>query len=158
MLNNIGTIILFLIILAILVLIHELGHFLAAKKFGVRVDEFGLGFPPKMYSKKFGETEYSLNWIPLGGFVRIFGENPDAPAARADIKPGDIIVNIQSPIHGGVIDYSPVTVESFKNVINMSAGNLLNLVIKRGGSETTIERKVVAKQGIIADKYAIGVA
>lgn len=71
------TIILFLIILAVLILSHELGHFLAAKKFGIRVDEFGLGFPPKAVGFKRGETEYTLNWIPFGGFVKIFGETPD---------------------------------------------------------------------------------
>lgn len=69
--------IIFLIVLAILVLVHECGHFLFAKRFGIRVDEFGLGFPPKIWGKKVGETEYTLNWIPFGGFVRIFGENPD---------------------------------------------------------------------------------
>lgn len=71
------SIIIFFIVLAILVLVHEFGHFLFAKKFGIRVDEFGLGFPPKIWGKKYGETEYTLNWIPFGGFVRIFGENPD---------------------------------------------------------------------------------
>lgn len=69
--------IIFFIVLAVLVLVHEFGHFLFAKKFGIRVDEFGLGFPPKIWGKKFGETEYTINWIPFGGFVRIFGENPD---------------------------------------------------------------------------------
>lgn len=69
--------IIFIIILAVLVLVHECGHFLFAKRFGIRVDEFGLGFPPKIWGKKMGETEYTLNWIPFGGFVRIFGENPD---------------------------------------------------------------------------------
>lgn len=71
------TIIIFIIVLAILILVHEFGHFLFAKKTGMRVDEFGLGFPPKIFSKKFGETEYSLNIIPFGGFVRIFGEKID---------------------------------------------------------------------------------
>lgn len=70
-------IIIFFIILAVLVLIHEFGHFYAAKKSGVRVDEFGLGFPPKLWSKAWNGTEYSLNAIPFGGFVKIFGENPD---------------------------------------------------------------------------------
>jgi regulator of sigma E protease len=70
-------IILFIIILAVLVLIHEFGHFIVAKKFGIRVDEFGIGFPPKLYGKKIGETEYTLNALPLGGFVKIFGENPE---------------------------------------------------------------------------------
>lgn len=71
------SIIIFLIVLAALVFVHELGHFIAAKKSGIRVDEFGIGFPPKLISKKIGETVYSLNLIPFGGFVKIFGENPD---------------------------------------------------------------------------------
>ncbi len=60
-----------------LVLVHECGHFLTAKKFRIRVDEFGFGFPPKLFGKKYGETEYTFNLLPLGGFVKIFGENPD---------------------------------------------------------------------------------
>jgi len=71
------TIILFIIILAILILVHEFGHFIVAKKTGMRVDEFGLGFPPRLFAFKKGETEYSINAIPLGGFVKIFGEDPD---------------------------------------------------------------------------------
>lgn len=69
------SIVLFFIILAALVLVHELGHFWAAKKSGVRVDEFGLGFPPRLWGKRKGETLYSVNAIPFGGFVKIFGEN-----------------------------------------------------------------------------------
>ena len=61
----------------ILILVHQFGHFIVAKNRGVRVDEFGLGFPPKIFGKKYGETEYTLNLIPFGGFVKIFGENPD---------------------------------------------------------------------------------
>jgi regulator of sigma E protease len=62
----------------VLVLFHEFGHFITAKKFGIRVDEFGFGFPPKLFGKKYGETEYTFNALPFGGFVKIFGENPDA--------------------------------------------------------------------------------
>src|ERR1035437_1623473 len=69
------SIIIFIIILLVLVLVHEFGHFLTAKKFGIRVDEFGFGFPPKLFSWKYGETEYSFNALPLGGFVKIFGED-----------------------------------------------------------------------------------
>ncbi|OHA44413.1 MAG: RIP metalloprotease RseP [Candidatus Taylorbacteria bacterium RIFCSPLOWO2_12_FULL_47_20] len=69
------TIILFIIVLAILVFVHELGHFLVAKRSGVRVDEFGIGFPPRLFGFKKGETLYSINLIPFGGFVKIFGEN-----------------------------------------------------------------------------------
>ena len=68
-------IIIFIIILLVLVLVHEFGHFFVAKRFGIRVDEFGFGFPPKLFSFKKGETEYSFNLLPIGGFVKIFGEN-----------------------------------------------------------------------------------
>ncbi|HVT74986.1 MAG TPA: site-2 protease family protein [Candidatus Paceibacterota bacterium] len=82
-------IITFFIILAVLVLIHEFGHFYAAKRAGVRVDEFGLGFPPRIWGFKKGETLYSINWIPFGGFVKIFGENyeesVDAAASGASV-------------------------------------------------------------------------
>ncbi|MFA5841340.1 MAG: RIP metalloprotease RseP [Candidatus Paceibacterota bacterium] len=61
----------------VLVLVHEFGHFFTAKKFGIRVDEFGFGFPPKLFGVKKGETEYTFNLLPIGGFVKIFGENPD---------------------------------------------------------------------------------
>ena len=70
-------ILIFFLILVILVLVHEFGHFFSAKKFGIRVDEFGFGFPPKLFGVKKGETEYTFNLLPLGGFVKIFGENPD---------------------------------------------------------------------------------
>lgn len=71
------TIILFVVVLAVLILSHEFGHFIVAKKSGVRVDEFGLGFPPRLWGWRRGETTYTLNLLPLGGFVKIFGENPD---------------------------------------------------------------------------------
>lgn len=71
------TAILFIIVLAVLIFVHELGHFLAAKLFGIRVDAFKIGFGPKIFAWKRGETEYGLNLIPFGGYVKIFGENPD---------------------------------------------------------------------------------
>lgn len=66
--------ILILLGLSFLVLIHEAGHFFAAKRAGLLVEEFGFGFPPRIASKKIGETVYSLNWLPFGGFVRVHGE------------------------------------------------------------------------------------
>ncbi len=56
---------------------HEFGHFIVAKKSGIRVDEFSFGFPPKLFGKKIGETTYNFNALPLGGYVKIHGENPD---------------------------------------------------------------------------------
>jgi len=68
------TIIIFILILGLLILSHEFGHFISAKKAGMKVEEFGIGFPPRLFSFKKGETLYSINLIPLGGFVKIFGE------------------------------------------------------------------------------------
>ena len=68
------TIVAFLCVLVVLILAHELGHFITAKAFRVRVEEFGLGFPPRLLSIKRGETIYSLNAIPLGGFTKMAGE------------------------------------------------------------------------------------
>jgi regulator of sigma E protease len=79
------TALLVIVILVVLIVVHELGHFIVAKIFRVRVDEFGLGYPPRAYSLgKIGDTEYTLNWIPFGGFVRLFGEEgTPVGAARA---------------------------------------------------------------------------
>ncbi len=68
-------IIVFIITLLVLVVIHEFGHFFAAKKFDIKVLEFGFGIPPRAWGKKIGETIWSLNWLPLGGFVRLLGED-----------------------------------------------------------------------------------
>lgn len=68
------SLLIFIIILAVLILIHEFGHFIVAKKQGVMVEEFGFGLPPRLFSIKKGETLYSINLIPLGGFVKLYGE------------------------------------------------------------------------------------
>ncbi|MFH1188511.1 MAG: site-2 protease family protein [bacterium] len=73
----VATVILVIIFLIILIVGHEFGHFIIAKLFGMRVDEFGIGFPPKIFGGKIGETEYSINALPFGGFVKIHGENGD---------------------------------------------------------------------------------
>ncbi|MSQ28901.1 MAG: RIP metalloprotease [Dehalococcoidia bacterium] len=75
---------LFSVILVTLVVAHEAAHFVTAKLFGVRVLEFGVGFPPRVWAKQYGETEYSVNWLPLGGFVRLLGEeDPTDPRSLA---------------------------------------------------------------------------
>jgi len=68
------TLIIAILSIVILMIIHEYGHFVIAKKFGVKVEEFGIGYPPRIFGKKFGETLYSVNLIPLGAFVKIYGE------------------------------------------------------------------------------------
>jgi regulator of sigma E protease len=77
-----GTVAAFIGILVVLVLVHELGHFLVAKRAGITVEEFGIGFPPRIASVMWRGTRYSVNWIPLGGFVRMLGEDGDVEVKR----------------------------------------------------------------------------
>jgi len=79
-------ILLFFLVLFVLILVHEWGHFIVAKKTGMRVDEFGIGFPPKLFGMKKGETEYTFNALPIGGFVRIFGEDSEAARESGDYE------------------------------------------------------------------------
>jgi len=90
------TIVSFLVVIAVLILAHELGHFITAKSFGVRVDEFGLGFPPRLLSVKWGETRYSLNAIPLGGFVKMAGEEDPTKSRSLASKSAGIRILILS--------------------------------------------------------------
>ncbi len=85
------TIIIFIIILAALILVHEFGHFIVAKKSGIFVEEFGLGFPPKIISRKIGETLYTLNLIPFGGFVKILGEDSHIEDVPENLKPRSFV-------------------------------------------------------------------
>ena len=71
------TIVSFVAVLAILVFVHELGHFLAARHVNVHVQQFSIGFPPRMFGRRFGDTEFVFSWIPLGGYVKLFGQNID---------------------------------------------------------------------------------
>ncbi len=75
--------IVFFAVLSLLVFIHELGHFTVAKWLGVEVQEFGFGLPPRMWGKKVGETIYSINWLPIGGFVKLLGEDEDQRLASS---------------------------------------------------------------------------
>ena len=73
-------------VFGLLVLVHELGHFITAKWAGIRVEEFGIGFPPRAFGIKRGETIYSLNWLPIGGFVRLEGEDGDSEDPRSFVR------------------------------------------------------------------------
>lgn len=79
------TVLIFILILSVLVLIHEGGHFLVAKFFNIKVEEFGFGFPPRAWGRKIGETIYSINWLPIGGFVKLYGED-EAGGGKISLK------------------------------------------------------------------------
>jgi regulator of sigma E protease len=81
-----NTIFSFILVLGLLIFVHELGHFLFAKLFGVRVLKFSLGFGPRIVGKVIGETEYVISAFPLGGFVKMFGENPDEQQVSSEDK------------------------------------------------------------------------
>ena len=110
-------------VLAFLIFVHELGHFLAAKRFGIKVLEFGFGFPPRLFGVRYGETIYSINWIPLGGFVRMLGEDnaagvPDsAEQARLEAENPD-------PDSGRRFTDKP----PYQRVIVLVAGSFMNFV------------------------------
>src|SRR5436190_20962924 len=73
------TALVFFVILSILVFVHEFGHYAVARWVGVSVEEFGFGLPPRIWGKKIGKTIYSINWLPIGGFVRLAGEDEEHP-------------------------------------------------------------------------------
>src|SRR5258705_11385864 len=75
--ERVTTILAFLFVLGVLIFVHELGHFLLARRIGVRVLTFSLGFGPKLVKVKRGDTEYCVSAIPLGGYVKMAGENPE---------------------------------------------------------------------------------
>ena len=79
------TILSFIVVLGVLIFFHELGHFLVARLFGVGVEIFSLGFGPRVWGKKHGITDYRISAIPLGGFVKMVGDEPDADVAEKDI-------------------------------------------------------------------------
>ena len=100
------TIVVGIIVLSVLIIVHELGHFIPAKATGVLVEEFGIGLPPRLYGKKWGETIYSINWIPFGGFNKLAGEvDPSAPrglarrgyGVRLLVLSGGILMNLLLP-------------------------------------------------------------
>lgn len=82
------TILVFFVLLSILVIIHEFGHFFVAKKSGMLVEEFGFGLPPRIFGIKFGGTLYSINLLPFGGFVKIYGEDPSEVSPKSSLRQG----------------------------------------------------------------------
>ena len=80
----ITSVIAFILVLSVLILVHEFGHFIMARRAGVWVEEFGFGLPPRVLGKKFGDTIYSINLLPFGGFVRLHGENTEDSITNPD--------------------------------------------------------------------------
>ena len=102
------TALIFFLILSILVLIHEFGHYAVARIIGVHVEEFGLGLPPRIFGRTIGKTLYSLNWLPIGGFVKLAGEDEiDSPKSK-----------VLSP-KSKVLSFVLATIQSFFNICSI---------------------------------------
>ncbi|HET9493106.1 MAG TPA: site-2 protease family protein [Chloroflexia bacterium] len=93
-------------ILGVLIVVHELGHFVSALRLGIKVEEFGIGFPPRMFAIRRNGIDYSMNWLPIGGFVKITGENGDSDDPRS-------------------FGQAP----AWKRIIVLAAGSFMNLVL-----------------------------
>ncbi len=115
-----------IIMIVTLVVIHELGHYLTAKFFGVKVNEFGVGFPPKLVGWKKGETEYTLNLIPLGGFVKLEGENdPTEPRSLANKKPYIRLIILASGSFMNVLLALVIFTAMFMTPRDVATGNVI---------------------------------
>lgn len=137
--------------LSILVGVHELGHMLSAKYFGMRVEKFSIGFPPKLFGFKKGETEYSVGAIPLGGFVKISGmvdESMDTEAMKEEPKPWEfrskpawqrLIVML-----GGII-------------VNVLVAFFINICLTWVVGEEHLSINELNKHGIVAEPIAQGI-
>ena len=110
----IKTILAFILLIGIIVFIHEFGHFITAKKFGVFVHEFSLGMGPLLYSKQGKETKYSLRLLPIGGFVSMAGENVNVEAEADKKVPKDRMFCNQ---------------KYWKKIIILSAGVIMNILL-----------------------------
>jgi regulator of sigma E protease len=105
------SILIFLAIIIVLVVAHEFGHFIVAKKLGIWVQEFAFVFPPRLWSKKKGETTYAINALPFGGYVKLYGEQPDAP--------------VEESMKHRSFSHSP----KWKQVLVLVAGVCMNLIV-----------------------------
>ncbi|MBY0328903.1 M50 family metallopeptidase [Patescibacteria group bacterium] len=154
------TIILFIIVLLVTVIVHEWGHFFAARKSGMTVEEFGFGIPPRLFSWKKGETTYSINALPIGGFVKIAGENglegAVPPERQFDTKPwylkslvliAGVVMNIVLAFVLFTVAYSigmpttsstgtptvvSVTADGLANAAGLSVGDTITSVVANG--------------------------
>jgi regulator of sigma E protease len=156
------TIVVGVVVLSVLIIVHELGHFLAAKATGVPVEEFGIGFPPRIYGKKWRGTIYSINWIPFGGFNKIAGEiDPDIPKGLASrshgvrllVLSGGIIMNLLLPFVLMAVAYMvPYNVVDGKVLVEkVDAGSPAEMAgIKAGDTIISADDRPVKNAGDLA--------
>lgn len=146
------TILLFVVILLVLIVSHELGHFWVAKRAGIRVEEFGVGFPPRIFGKKKGETVYSVNALPFGGFVKIFGEDATDEEARSDPRS---FVSKPKLVQAAVL-VAGVAANMLLAWVFISAGFMLGVPasVEQAPAGSTIEDRRLAITTVLPDSPA----
>jgi regulator of sigma E protease len=117
------TVIAFIAVLVVLVLVHEVGHFVVAKLTGITVQEFGIGFPPRIGSVVWRGTRYSLNWIPLGGFVKMLGEDGESEANK--MRERGLSEAAVERAMSGAFNRKPIPVR----IVVLLAGVLMNFLL-----------------------------
>lgn len=154
-------VIIFVLILSFLVLIHEFGHYIMAKRGGIGVEEFGFGLPPRIWGKKIGETLYSVNWLPFGGFVKLVGE--DTLDKKSDAKNSFQVKSLgrrMAVVLAGVfmnfaaavlIFYIVLLATGFRSTIHLFSDHKFAFV-----NQSTLVA-LVPVSGSIAEKVGIGV-
>jgi regulator of sigma E protease len=167
------SILIFFLVLSVLVLVHEFGHYWVAKKSGVWVEEFGLGLPPRAWGKKIGDTLYSVNWLPFGGFVKLHGEDADtghlhkevafsykSKKARAAIVVAGVVMNFLLAIVAFAIGYTfsgfPRETENVKVVQIASDSPAAQIGLQEGDIVREVAgEKSTSNQGFIdlVEKY-----
>lgn len=133
-------ILIFIIFLGILLLVHEAGHFFAAKAFKVKVKEFGLGYPPKLWGKKMGDTEYSINWLPFGGFVKILGEDELGKDNKSEAEKDSLLS--KKPWKKFVIMAAGIVMNFVFGVIFLSIGYMIGLPVLSDGTQAIENTKL----------------
>ncbi len=130
--------------LSILVGVHEMGHLVAAKVFGMRVEQFSIGFPPKLFSKQFGETEYSLSLIPLGGYVKISGMIDESmDKEQMNQEPQDWEFRSKPAWQRLIVMLGGI-------IVNVIMGIIIFVILSYSFGETYIPKSELNKNGIIA--------
>lgn len=109
----------FLVVLSVLIFFHELGHFLAARRLGVRVLKFSLGFGPRLIGRTVGDTEYLISALPLGGYVKLFGEEPEEGEAAKETPP------LSAEDRARSFSHQPV----WKRIVIVAAGPAFNMLL-----------------------------
>ncbi len=174
-----GSILIFILVLSVLVLVHELGHFIVARKSGVKVEEFGFGLPPRLFGKKVGETVYSINALPFGGFVKLHGEQEEdaktdtkhsfvrkSKKVRASVIIAGVIMNFILAIFAFAIVYSfsGIPRETGKvKVIDVTAGSpaqkagivVGDVILKVGEDSVSSSDDFIAKTAIYKGKSVV---